>query len=230
MLWHSSQFAQNTTFSNIVAYDFGASAYQPLAQGGVNGAVYSLLLAEDARLIAGGSFNNTAISMANSTLNHIAIYDTKSNSWSGLNQGVNGQVNSLYATKDKHVHLSGPFNATLTGTRLYNNAEWDLSAQSWVAPSRYILGPVANQIQMSDTATLYLGSIQNAQSYSASNVVSLASNGMTSPITDIDPNAVVYTGAFWKSSPILAGSFKLNNSTYPLVIYRNNAWQGLLQQ
>lgn len=147
-----------------------------------------------------------------------------------VKQGVNGQVNSLYATKDKHVHLSGPFNATLTGTRLYNNAEWDLSAQSWVAPSRYILGPVANQIQMSDTATLYLGSIQNAQSYSASNVVSLASNGMTSPITDIDPNAVVYTGAFWKSSPILAGSFKLNNTTYPLVIYRNNAWQGLLQQ
>jgi len=50
-LYIGGQFAQNTTFSNIVAYDFGASAYQPLAQGGVNGAVYSLLLAEDARKV-----------------------------------------------------------------------------------------------------------------------------------------------------------------------------------
>lgn len=53
---------------------------------------------------------------------------------------------------------------------------------------------------------------------------------MTSAITDIDPDAIVYTGAFWKSLPILAGSFKLNNTTFLLVIYRDNAWQGLLPQ
>lgn len=53
---------------------------------------------------------------------------------------------------------------------------------------------------------------------------------MTSAITDIDPNAVVYAGAFWKSLPILAGSFKINNTTFPLVIYSDNAWQGLLSQ
>ncbi|KAK4510960.1 uncharacterized protein ATC70_000069 [Mucor velutinosus] len=229
-LYIGGQFTQNTTFSNVVAYDFGSTALKPLAQGGVNGAVYGLLLAEDARLFLAGAFNNTATPQTNSTLNHVAIYDIPSSSWSGMNQGVNGQVNSLYATKDKHVHLSGPFNATATGSRLYNNAEWDPSAQSWVTRSSYILGSITNQVQLSDTATLYLGSVQNAQSYRVSNVASLASNGMTSPITDIDPNAIVYTGAFWKSSPILAGSFKLGNTAFPLVIYRDNTWQGLLPQ
>ncbi|GAN09707.1 cellular morphogenesis protein [Mucor ambiguus] len=229
-LYMGGQFVQNTTFSNVVAYDFGSSALKPLAQSGVNGAVHSLLVAEDARLFVAGAFNNTAIPQANSTLNHVAIYNTQFSSWSDMHQGVNGPVNSLYATKDKHVHLSGPFNATTTGTRLYNNAEWDASAQSWVGSSSYILGPVSNQVQLSDTATLYLGSIQNAQSYRASNTASLASQGMTSAITDIDPNAIVYTGAFWKSLPILAGSFKLNNTTFPLVIYSENAWQGLLPQ
>lgn len=143
-------------------------------------------------------------------------------------------MNSLYTTNDNHIHLSGSFNATTNGTKLFNNAEWDLSTQSWVKSTSYILGPVINQLQISDTATIYLGSIRNAQSYRANNVVSLASsNSITSPMVDIDPNAVVNTGAFWKSQSetcvILAGTFQINNTSYPLVIYRNNEWQGLLQ-
>ncbi|KAL9538674.1 hypothetical protein MBANPS3_010757 [Mucor bainieri] len=229
-LYVGGQFTQNATFSNLVAYDFGSNTLKPLAQGGVNGVVNSLLVAQDAGLFVAGAFNNTATPQSNTTLHHVAIYNTQSNSWSDMHQGVNGPVNSLYATKDKHIYLSGPFNATTTGTRLYNNAEWDPSAQSWVGSSSFILGAITNQVQLSDTATLYLGSIQNAQSYRASNVASLASQGVSSAITDIDPNAIVYTGAFWKSLPILAGSFKLSNTTFPLVIYSDNAWQGLLPQ
>ncbi|KAL0136191.1 cortical protein marker for cell polarity-domain-containing protein [Mucor lusitanicus] len=173
------QFAQNTTFSNVVAYDFSSSALKPLAQGGVNGVVNSLLVAgQGARLFVAGNFNNTATPQANSTLNHVAIYDTQSSSWSDMQQGVNGPVNSLYATKDNLIHL------------LYNNAVWDASAQAWVASSSFILGAITNQVQLSDTATLYLGSIQTHN----------------------------------------PGSFKLNNTTFLLVIYRDNAWQGLLPQ
>lgn len=151
-----------------------------------------------------------------------------------IKKGVNNNVNSLYTTNDNHIHLSGSFNATMNGTKLFNNAEWDLSTQSWVKPTSYILGPVNNQLQISDTATIYLGSIQNAQSYRANNAVTLASsNIITSSITDIDPNAVVNTGAFWKSQNetcvILAGIFHINNTSYPLVIYRNNEWEGHFQ-
>ncbi|KAI8646983.1 cortical protein marker for cell polarity-domain-containing protein [Parasitella parasitica] len=222
-----------TAFSNIVAYDFGSSAFAPLTQGGVNGAVYSLLLANNSDLIVAGAFNNTAVPQVDNTLNHVAIYNTQSHTWSAMNQGVNGHVNALYATRDQHIHLSGSFNSTTSGAGLYNNAEWDPSTQSWVAPTSYILGRVTNQVQFSDTATLYLGAIRNAQSYRASNMASLASNSVMSPITEIDPNAVVHTGAFWRSHTetcvILAGAFSINNTSYPLVIYRNKAWQGLLQ-
>lgn len=102
-LYMGGQFAQNTTFSNVVAYDFGSSALKPLAHGGVNGAVNSLLVAQDNRkwvcskvlahtylcflgLFVAGAFNNTAVSQANSTLNHVAIYDTQSSSWSDMNK------------------------------------------------------------------------------------------------------------------------------------------------
>lgn len=49
MLYIGGQFNMNTTFSNIIAYDFTKNGYSPLAQGGVNGVVYSLLLADDSR-------------------------------------------------------------------------------------------------------------------------------------------------------------------------------------
>ncbi|CEP12576.1 hypothetical protein [Parasitella parasitica] len=230
-LYIGGQFSMiNTTaFSNIVAYDFGSSVYVPLTQSGVNGAVHSLLLANESDLIIAGAFDNTAIPQADRSLNHVAIYNTQLHTWSAMSQGVNGLVSALYATKDHHIHLSGPFNST----SIYSNAEWDPSTQSWIAPASYIVGRVTNQVQLSDTATLYLGAIQNAQSYRASNMVALAGNSITSSITEVDPKAIVHTGAFWRSRAetcvILAGAFSINNTSYPLVIYRNNAWQGLLE-
>lgn len=37
-------------------------------------------------LIMAGAFNNTVTPQTNNNLNHVAIYNTQSNVWSGMNQ------------------------------------------------------------------------------------------------------------------------------------------------
>lgn len=75
---------------------------------------------------------------------------------------------------------------------------------------------------------MYFGSIQNAQSYRANNVVSVTPSTITSSITLVDPNAHVSAGVFWNNNQILGGSFQLENTRYHLVIYHQDKWIGLL--
>jgi hypothetical protein len=110
-LFIGGQFRMNETFNNVVAYDFTTSAFQPLSEGGLNGVVstallvnsrkpsysslnkiYSLILILD--LVVGGSFNNTPMPQSDNALNHVAIYDIQSNTWSGMKQV--SRFNSIY--------------------------------------------------------------------------------------------------------------------------------------
>ncbi|KAI7906872.1 cortical protein marker for cell polarity-domain-containing protein [Cokeromyces recurvatus] len=237
-LYIGGQFTlNNNTINSLVAYDFD-TGFVPLTDGGLNGDVSTSLLI-DSNLIVGGSFNNTWIPQQRNDLNHVAIYNIQSNTWSGMDQGVNNNVDYLYSTDNKHIHLSGPFNASLNNNNaiLYNNVEWDLNSQNWVTPTSLIVGPIANQVRIGPKTTLYLGSVKNAQTYRTTDFISLASSqsdSFSTSITQLDPDAIVNAGAFWKNKTetclILAGHFHLNNTVYNLVMRTaGGTWQGVLQ-
>ncbi|RCI06116.1 hypothetical protein CU098_012425 [Rhizopus stolonifer] len=208
-LYIGGYFSMNSTFSNLVAYDFALSAFQPLVSNGLNGNVSALLLV-DSR----GAFNNTLVPQQDGNLNHVAIYDIQTNTWSSMDQGVNDKVDHLYMLDENIVHLSGPFNAT-------GNTKFE-------TPLSFILGPVNNRLKIDSNTQLYFGDIKTAQTYRVEDAISLSSNQFNS-ITEADPSARVSVGVYWKDSLVLAGSFHLNNIVYSLAIYNQGAWQGLLQ-
>lgn len=134
-------------------------------------------------------------------------------------------MNYLYSTDSNAVHLSGLFNETLDNPQqpLYNNAEWRLDTQSWSQPSHFIAGPVIGQVAISSSETLYLGSLVNAQTYAANNLIGY-SNATAPP-------GIIQSGAYWKngsSDPqlILAGIF--NNTHSVLLRSKEGEWRPLL--
>jgi hypothetical protein len=87
-----------------------------LANGGLNGPV-DTMTAFNGTLYLGGRFTATANDSSISGLNYIAAYDTSSNSWRALGQGLNGNVTNvvLYAiptsssSNDTVIGVSGQF-------------------------------------------------------------------------------------------------------------------------
>lgn len=65
-----------------------------LARKGLNGVVWTLLVSQENKLFVGGEFTNT-VDGDTSGINNIAVYDTESDSWSSLGDGVNGRVKDL---------------------------------------------------------------------------------------------------------------------------------------
>ncbi|OBZ85272.1 Polarized growth protein rax2 [Choanephora cucurbitarum] len=229
MLYIGGLFALNSTYNNLVAYGLSSNTIQPLANSGLNGSVNTSLLI-DSQLIVGGAFTGTSEPQQNADLQHVAIYNTDTNTWSGMDQGVNNNVDHLYTLDNNVIHLSGPFNST-GNTTLFNNAEWNLNDKRFETPSTFVLGPINSQLQINQDTRLLFGDIKTAQTYRANNIVALSSGQVSSSI--IDPNAKVNAGVYWKGSSdtslILAGSFNIGNTDYPLVINHQGGWHGLLQ-
>ncbi|KAI7888659.1 cortical protein marker for cell polarity-domain-containing protein [Mucor mucedo] len=224
-LYIGGSFRANDSYTNIVAYDF-EMGYLPFNNIGLNGMVSTSLLI-GSQLVLGGLFNNTEVPQQ--TLKNVAIYDTQTNTWSGMNEGVDARVENLYTTDNTNVHLSGPF-TTADGLPTFNNAQWSLKNRQWVPSSSLIVGPVANQLQVGSDSILYLGGIKSAQTYRANDIASLETQQWK--VTDVDPNATVTAGVFWKNgktdTTILSGLFNFNNTQYHLAMY-DGAWSGLLQ-
>lgn len=222
-IYIGGHFGVNNTFNNIVAFDF-ATGFLPLKDSGLNGNVTRALLV-GSQLVVGGNFTNTAQQNAQG-LNNLAIYDTQANTWSSMNDGVNGAVSDIYTTDDTHVQVSGSFSSA-NGSPAYNNAQWSLKDRAWTPSSSLIIGSVSNQFSVKDI-TFYLGSIKSAQSYRANHMASLSDKQWQSDITNVDPNAVITTGVVWKNNIILGGLFNLDNTQYHIAYNDNGKWTGLL--
>lgn len=220
-------FRLNDSFTNIVAYDF-EKGYLPMKDIGLNGMVSTSLLV-GSQLILGGLFNDTETPQQ--TLKNVAIYDTQTNTWSGMSGGVDARVENLYTTDNTNVHLSGPF-TTANGLPTFNNAQWSLTNHDWVPSSSLIVGPISNQLLLGSDSSLYIGAIKSAQTYRANDIASLEKQQWQSTVTNVDPNAIVTAGVFWKNGNtdtiILSGLFNFNNTQYHVALY-NGAWSGLLK-
>ncbi|KAI8997104.1 cortical protein marker for cell polarity-domain-containing protein [Pilobolus umbonatus] len=237
-LYIGGQFkAPNGFYSNIVSFKQGG--LQPLADSGLNGNVHSLFL-KDSYILVGGNFTNTVKGTQNGMKN-IAVYNTGINSWSPINEGVDGQVDHIFTTPDNTIHISGAF-TTLSGdgTSVYNNIMVNSALNAWINTKELVIGPVTSVISIKDNNLLYMGKIKNAQSYRAKNASAIIDNQviLSSLVTDIDPSAVVTAGLFWKNTTsnnefttILAGSFKFNkdkNITHHIAIGSKGEWRGLM--
>ncbi|KAI8385762.1 cortical protein marker for cell polarity-domain-containing protein [Blakeslea trispora] len=232
MLYIGGLFNLNSTYNNLIAYSFSSNALQPLTDNGLNGNVNTSLLI-DSQLIVGGGFTGTSVPQQNANLQYVAIYNIDTNTWSGMEQGVNNHVDHLYTLDNNVIHLSGPFNST-GSTTLFNNAQWNLNDKQFETPATFVLGPISHQLQINQDSRILFGDIKTAQTYRANNAITLSSNQVSSSITQSDPNARVNAGVYWKGSSsdnslILAGHFKIDNTDYPLVINRQGGWHGLLQ-
>ncbi|KAI8979857.1 cortical protein marker for cell polarity-domain-containing protein [Mycotypha africana] len=238
---------------NIAIYN-DERGFLPIADNGLNGAIFTSILAGSS-LLVGGSFNNSIVPQQESSLNHLALYDLQTETWTGLERGVNGIVENLYTTSDGNIHISGSFNSTIATTqsrRLYNNAEYDIYQHRFIVPRTFIDGIIANQINLSPNTTLYLGLIKDAQTYYADNLAFVPNTldsqqekpaavvpSFATPITQLDPNAVITAAAYYthnnsamaadnnKSSfLIIAGSFYINNTLCNVAMYdpQQNTW------
>ncbi|KAI9357209.1 cortical protein marker for cell polarity-domain-containing protein [Pilaira anomala] len=228
-IYIGGNFKSNTTYAHLVSFDFDASALIPVQNTGLNGPVSTLLLLNNSQLIVGGSFNNTETPLENTQLNHVAIYNLDTNTFSPMNDGLDGPVKYLYHSlldTTTNVHLSGSFHL-VNGSNVYMNAQWDLSKNQWVPSSSFLLGPIATQLALGNGQALYLGEIQAAQTYRANTMASLVQDQWSSSISSIDPNATVTTGVFWQNTIILGGSFTLNNVHYLIAMYDGTTWSGL---
>ncbi|KAI8879132.1 hypothetical protein K501DRAFT_336282 [Backusella circina FSU 941] len=231
----------NSSYSNLVSFAYNQGLI-PLTDSGVNGNISSSVLVGSNLYIA-GQFNNT-MTGTQPQLNHIGMYDITSNAWTALNQGINITVDKLFASNDDSIiHASGLFNtvnSTTSAIPAYNNAMWSRANMSWISPTSLVVGSITNMTQLDNNTSLYYGQIKSAQTYRANDVASFMNGNkdtLLSPITTIDPDAVINTGIFWKNASdndaivtILAGQFKLNDGkTYHLAIYSQDTWHGLFE-
>ncbi|KAH9892848.1 cortical protein marker for cell polarity-domain-containing protein [Cubamyces lactineus] len=161
--------------SNIVVFKNGALSALP--NGGLNGAVTSLVVDGDT-VFVGGSFSDTA-KASNSALRGIAAYSVSQNAWSALEGGVDGAVNSL-DTSGSQVLVAGNFSKILTssGSTESQNAAgfaaWDASSNTWVNNGGFIIGSmtfVGNGT--SSTPQFVAGSVSTSVRFGATGFVML---------------------------------------------------------
>eukprot|EP00842_Homolaphlyctis_polyrhiza_P007110 jgi/Hompol1/989/HPOL_002628-RA len=119
------RFAISTLMVNIAKYSpQNQSGWQPLAGGGLNDAVNVMATLQNL-VFVGGDFTSTAL--RDKPLQHIAIYNSSSDSWMGLAGGVNASPTSIRVDESgAFVRFVGPF------TRVF--------ASSFVDPVEHISG------------------------------------------------------------------------------------------
>lgn len=140
-----------TDYSNVFAVN--STGTVPLAAGGLNGEVLTMLL-NDTTLYVGGNFNNT-VSSKTSGLSNVAAYDTSRNTWSALGAGVDGSVFGLVPmsmnitanTPEVVIAVTGDFTKVLA---FGSNSSISASGFAVWVPSR------ANWLPNLDVSTIFV--------------------------------------------------------------------------
>ncbi|TWU77178.1 hypothetical protein ED733_008524 [Metarhizium rileyi] len=182
----------SSKFMNAVAIGGDEETARPL-DGGVNGEVLDMHL-EGTQLYAGGSFNST-LSGDKKELNHAAVYDIKSNSWTALGAGVDGiveqvvpmQINLTSDKMETAISLSGTF-SKCNAFKNYGDspadgfAIWVPSVQNWMQnidqPLPAYNGVLSASLQnVPDVGELLAGSLTSAQ-LRANGAATLSTQGL----------------------------------------------------
>ncbi|OTA02316.1 cellular morphogenesis protein, putative [Trichoderma parareesei] len=216
---------------NFVAIDTSGKIIS--LNGGLNGQVLDMYL-QDTQLFVGGDFTNLR-SSGKGGLNHVAVYDTKSQEWSALGAGVNGRVEQVVAfqvnissvTEDA-IALTGSFTecnafGSFEATPAHGFAVWVLSRDNWLQnlddPAPSFGGMLtASKLNLTTGNSLFAGSIESSQ-LGANGAVMLSDQGLGRFPVQIQPKAQ-QTGSKRRrdlspepTSGVLAGAFYTGNSS-----------------
>ncbi|PHH61499.1 hypothetical protein CDD81_346 [Ophiocordyceps australis] len=172
------KFSSND-YANIVSIGGPDNDQVNSLQGGLDGQVLGMHL-EEAKLYVGGDFTKTK-STATPGLNHVAMYDTKANSWNALGAGVNGRVQDVVPLLVNISSNSTQVAITLTGTFSECNAFGDNKALSvdgfavWVPSEanwlQNLAGPIpglsgiltAAVLDLPNDGALFAGALKSSQ-------------------------------------------------------------------
>ncbi|KAF5326160.1 hypothetical protein D9611_000155 [Ephemerocybe angulata] len=160
--------------SNILAYRNGALSALP--DGGLDGAVTSLVLDGD-RLFIGGSFRDTKAKTANGLLRGLALYDVAKNTWTALGAGVNGDVADL-GLMGGRLQATGNFTEIVStqtgfGTDAAGIASWDIASGSWVSSGGFTAGRLTMVADGSSNNQYVAGNVGASRKYGASGMIML---------------------------------------------------------
>ncbi|GAB0132870.1 hypothetical protein EsDP_00001292 [Epichloe bromicola] len=223
-LFVGGNFTSNN-FVNVLAITGGNKQTATSLDGGLNGQVLDMHL-EGTKLYVGGSFNGTLDNKQE--LRHVAVYDTKSNSWSALGGGVDGVVDNVVPmsinlsseTVEIAIAVSGSFSECnafngKSAAQADGFAVWVPSQQNWLQnldqPLPTYNGILTASLQnVTDIGDLFAGALSSAQ-LRANGAATLSSNGLGTFPFKIDPQRK-------SSSSKLKARETISNSTLQGVI------------
>ena len=148
-----------TGLNGIAKFDTTTNTWSALSHNGLNAQVYAMTFNGD-DIYIGGGFNQTSDG-AVTNLNHIARYDTLTDTWLGFpQQGLNGSNNYIgaLAIVDNNLFMGGYFSQTFDGVirNLNYVARYNLSTGAWSALPHNGLNNPVNVIVPHD-GDIYLG-------------------------------------------------------------------------
>ena len=167
----------------VINSDGSAAA---LASGGLNDAV-DTLAEYNGTLYLGGQFTATANDSSVAGLSHVAAYDTSSNSWQALGQGLNGNVNNIVlypiptgsSSNDTVIGVSGQF-TQIQGSPPVNVpgfAIWIPSKGDWAerlgSGGPFVEGTVSAETALSNGTVFVAGAITGWSANRAQGIIGL---------------------------------------------------------
>jgi hypothetical protein len=190
VVYVAGNFTAADNFTNVLSIDTSKNETMSLASQGLNGVVYAAAVIGSS-VFFGGAFTSTA--QSGMELNHIARYDTTSNSWSAMQGGVDGIVTELVASTSSPSQLVilGNFSRTIDSdastTQTGGYAIWDTSSNDWV-DSGVLFGNVTASASStgSDAITFFAGRVYGTSSNPANGIAMLSSEDGVASITSLD--------------------------------------------
>jgi hypothetical protein len=185
----AGNFSVADNFTNVLSIDSANNQTTALASQGLNGVVYAAAVVGSS-VYFGGAFTNTA--QEGTGLNHLAKYDTGSNSWSSLQGGVDGVVTDLVVSTSfsSQLIVLGNFSRTLdsdgTTTQTGGYAIWDTSANNWV-DSGVLFGNLTATASAADGGNTFLaGRVYGTSGNPANGIAMLSTEDGVASITSLD--------------------------------------------
>ena len=126
-----------STGSNIVMFRNGALTQ--IANNGLNGPVNSIAIVGDVAFV-GGSFTDLTDGSTGGNARGVAAYNIATNSWSSLDNGVNGAVTSV-SFANGQVAITGDFTDESEGsTRTGGLAVWNINNSTFGNTGGFLIG------------------------------------------------------------------------------------------
>ncbi|KAJ2913249.1 hypothetical protein MD484_g7161, partial [Candolleomyces efflorescens] len=160
--------------SNILAFRNGALSVLP--DGGLNGAVTSLVLDGDL-LFVGGSFRDTRSGTTGGRLRGLALYDVSKNTWNALAAGVNGDVSGLGLFGGR-LQVVGSFTQIESlqsglGINAGGLATWDINSARWVNSGGFTAGRMTLVANGTSSGQYVAGNVGASRKFGASGMIML---------------------------------------------------------